>query len=207
MSAYLLDWLSLLGRWLHLVAGIAWIGSSFYSSGSISPRSTRRPCTGPARCGWRVVVSARRRFLQRAQVPCGARDTATYASLVLLGSLYHVPLGFFCCASLLRPAEVYLVDTTGGPVETRGHCHRIAFLIAVVDLRRPVPLAAGRNARTLAVVLTVLLSAAAWALCHLFSDAAPTWSSAQCWARSWWRMCFSSSFLVSASRASQTGGT
>ncbi|TLY77554.1 MAG: urate hydroxylase PuuD, partial [Gammaproteobacteria bacterium] len=30
MSAYLLDWLSLFGRWLHLVAGIAWIGSSFY---------------------------------------------------------------------------------------------------------------------------------------------------------------------------------
>ena len=30
MMAYLLDWLSLLGRWLHLVAGIAWIGSSFY---------------------------------------------------------------------------------------------------------------------------------------------------------------------------------
>src|SRR5581483_3511898 len=30
MTAYWLDWLSLLGRWLHLVAGIAWIGSSFY---------------------------------------------------------------------------------------------------------------------------------------------------------------------------------
>src|SRR5437016_4313426 len=30
MTAYVLDWLSLLGRWLHLVAGIAWIGSSFY---------------------------------------------------------------------------------------------------------------------------------------------------------------------------------
>src|SRR5207244_13641174 len=30
MTAYVLDWLSLLGRWLHLVAGIAWIGASFY---------------------------------------------------------------------------------------------------------------------------------------------------------------------------------
>src|SRR5215813_6917752 len=30
MTAYWIDWLSLLGRWLHLVAGIAWIGSSFY---------------------------------------------------------------------------------------------------------------------------------------------------------------------------------
>ena len=30
MEAYLLDWLSLLLRWLHLITGIAWIGASFY---------------------------------------------------------------------------------------------------------------------------------------------------------------------------------
>ena len=30
MEAYVVDWLNLLGRWLHFIAGIAWIGSSFY---------------------------------------------------------------------------------------------------------------------------------------------------------------------------------
>ena len=30
MEAYVLDWLNLLVRWLHLIAGIAWIGASFY---------------------------------------------------------------------------------------------------------------------------------------------------------------------------------
>ena len=30
MEAWLVDWLNLLGRWLHFIAGIAWIGSSFY---------------------------------------------------------------------------------------------------------------------------------------------------------------------------------
>src|SRR5436190_23781714 len=30
MEAYALDWLNLLVRWLHLIAGIAWIGASFY---------------------------------------------------------------------------------------------------------------------------------------------------------------------------------
>ena len=30
MEAYLVDWLNLLVRWLHLIAGIAWIGASFY---------------------------------------------------------------------------------------------------------------------------------------------------------------------------------
>jgi uncharacterized membrane protein len=30
MEAYVFDWLNLLVRWLHLIAGIAWIGASFY---------------------------------------------------------------------------------------------------------------------------------------------------------------------------------
>jgi uncharacterized membrane protein len=30
MEVYLLDWLNLLGRWIHLITGIAWIGTSFY---------------------------------------------------------------------------------------------------------------------------------------------------------------------------------
>ncbi|WP_036986161.1 urate hydroxylase PuuD [Pseudogulbenkiania sp. MAI-1] len=30
MAGYLLDWLALLLRWLHFVAGVAWIGASFY---------------------------------------------------------------------------------------------------------------------------------------------------------------------------------
>ena len=30
MSAFILDWLNLLIRWGHLIAGIAWIGTSFY---------------------------------------------------------------------------------------------------------------------------------------------------------------------------------
>jgi uncharacterized membrane protein len=30
METYLLDWANLLVRWLHLIAGVAWIGASFY---------------------------------------------------------------------------------------------------------------------------------------------------------------------------------
>ncbi|HEY1459935.1 MAG TPA: urate hydroxylase PuuD, partial [Casimicrobiaceae bacterium] len=30
MEAYASDWLQLLLRWVHLITGIAWIGSSFY---------------------------------------------------------------------------------------------------------------------------------------------------------------------------------
>ncbi len=30
MESYIFDWLNLLLRWLHVITGIAWIGSSFY---------------------------------------------------------------------------------------------------------------------------------------------------------------------------------
>ena len=30
MEGYVIEWLSLLGRWVHLITGIAWIGASFY---------------------------------------------------------------------------------------------------------------------------------------------------------------------------------
>ena len=30
MEAYIVEWLNLLGRWVHFITGIAWIGSSFY---------------------------------------------------------------------------------------------------------------------------------------------------------------------------------
>ena len=29
MEAYLSEWLSLLVRWFHVIAGVAWIGASF----------------------------------------------------------------------------------------------------------------------------------------------------------------------------------
>jgi len=30
VEAFILDWLSLLLRWLHVITAIAWIGASFY---------------------------------------------------------------------------------------------------------------------------------------------------------------------------------
>ena len=30
MESFIVEWLSLLGRWVHMITGIAWIGASFY---------------------------------------------------------------------------------------------------------------------------------------------------------------------------------
>ena len=44
MEAYLVDWLNLLVRWLHLVAGVAWIGASFHF---VMLDNSLSPPTGP----------------------------------------------------------------------------------------------------------------------------------------------------------------
>lgn len=45
MESYIVDWLSLLMRWLHMIAGIAWIGASFYfiwlDNHLVKPRDAR----------------------------------------------------------------------------------------------------------------------------------------------------------------------
>ena len=47
MTAFAFDWLNLLIRWAHLVAGIAWIGTSFYFIAldlfAAAPRTAPRP--------------------------------------------------------------------------------------------------------------------------------------------------------------------
>ena len=30
METYIIEWLSLIVRWLHVITGVAWIGASFY---------------------------------------------------------------------------------------------------------------------------------------------------------------------------------
>src|SRR6266576_1393339 len=58
MEAYLLDWLNLLVRWLHLTAGIAWIGTSFYYIALdyhlLPPRDPRAIEEGVAGEAWEI---------------------------------------------------------------------------------------------------------------------------------------------------------
>ena len=63
MEAVLTEWLSLVIRWLHVIAGIAWIGSSFYfihldlslKARAGRPRASRATpgrCTAAASITW-----------------------------------------------------------------------------------------------------------------------------------------------------------
>ena len=58
VDAYLVDWLDLLIRWLHVVAAIVWIGTSFYfvalDSHLLPPRKSRDSDEGVAGESWEI---------------------------------------------------------------------------------------------------------------------------------------------------------
>ena len=67
METVLTEWLSLIIRWLHVIAGMAWIGSSFYFIHldlSLKPRADR-----PQGVQRRRLAGPWRRLLSHGEVP------------------------------------------------------------------------------------------------------------------------------------------
>jgi uncharacterized membrane protein len=173
VSAYALEWLSLLGRWLHLVAGIAWIGSSFYFiwldnhlMAPTDPALARRGVAGEL---WAVhgggFYNAHKYRLAPQTLPPTLHWFYWEAYTTFLSGF------FLLCLLYYGQAEVYLIDSTVAALsKPAAVAIGVAFLVGgwlIYDGLCRSPL--GRSGRALAPVLTVLLSAAAWALCHLFS--------------------------------------
>ena len=170
MDAYLLEWLNLLVRWLHVVAGIAWIGSSFYfiwlDNSLEPPRSAGEP--GVAGEVWSVhgggFYHARRFKTAPAPLPQPLHwfkweAYTTWASGIFLTALIY-----------WYGAGVYLVDPAVmalSPGIAVGIA--IAFLAGgwiVYDLLCKSPL--GQDDRRLGVAVFALVSLLAWALCQVF---------------------------------------
>ena len=87
---YLRDLADLVLRLLHVVAGIAWIGASFYfirlDLGLAPPKE---PTGGRRR---RVLGRARRRLLPLAEVPGRAAEAARAPALVQVGGVHDLAL-------------------------------------------------------------------------------------------------------------------
>ena len=173
MSAYLLDWLSLFGRWLHLVAGIAWIGSSFYfiwlDNHLVPPADPAIAARGVAGELWAVhgggFYNSHKYRLAPPSLPPSLHWFYWEAYATFLSGL------FLLCLLYYVQAEVYLIDpAVAALAKPAAIALGVAFLPAgwlVYHGLCRSPLA--RNGRLLGAVLAILLSIAAWALCHLFS--------------------------------------
>ena len=173
MSAYLIEWLSLFGRWVHLITGIAWIGSSFYfvwlDNHLQAPRDFELTRKGVAGELWAVhgggFYNAQKYQTAPAKLPLTLHWFYWEAYSTFLSGI------FLLCLLYFGQAEVYLIDPAVAALsKPAAIVIAIAFLVAgwlVYDLLCRTALA--RRGLWLAAGVSALLSVAAWGLCQLFS--------------------------------------
>jgi uncharacterized membrane protein len=173
MATYLLDWLSLLLRWLHIIAGIAWIGASFYfvwlDNHLQPPRDAEGSDPGVAGELWAVHGGGFYRSQKYRLAPALLPPTLHW----FYWEAYTTWLSGFALLCLLYffRAEAYLIDPAVA-VLSKPMAIGIAggFIVGswlLYDGLCRSPL--GRNARALGTVLGLALAAEAWGLCQLFS--------------------------------------
>lgn len=173
MTAYLLDWCGLLVRWLHVIAGIAWIGSSFYFvwlDNSLEPLGEREP-SDPRVAGelWAVHGGGFYRARKYRVAPEVLPPTLHW----FYWEAYTTWLSGFallCLLYFLR-AEAYLIDPS---ILALSKPVAIAIAVAVIVgswlaydglCRSPL----GQKPRALAVSVAAVTAVGAWGLCQLFS--------------------------------------
>jgi uncharacterized membrane protein len=170
---YLLDWLGLLIRWLHLIAGIAWIGASFYfvwlDNHLLAP--SPREGVDPRVAGelWAVHGGGFYRSQKYRLAPAVLPPTLHW----FYWEAYTTWLSGFALLCLLYfyRAEAYLIDPAVAVLSKSAVISiAVSFLIAswlIYDGLCRSPL--GRHTRGLSAVLGLALAAEAWGLCQLFS--------------------------------------
>jgi len=173
MSGFLLEFLSLLGRWVHLITGIAWIGASFYfvwlDNHLLPPTDESLKSKGVGGELWAVHGGG----FYNSQKYRVAPPTLPASLHWFYWEAYSTFLsGFFLlCLLYYAQAEVYLIDprvaALSKPVAIAAS---LSFLVGgwlIYDALCRTALA--RRGAWLGLIIALLLGCAAYALCHLFS--------------------------------------
>jgi uncharacterized membrane protein len=170
---YLLDWAGLLVRWLHVIAGVAWIGASFYFvwlDNHLQPLADDEHAdSGVAGELWAVHGGGFYRSRKYRVAPPVLPPTLHW----FYWEAYTTWLSGFallCLLYFLR-AQAHLIDPAVLPMAKPE-----AVLVALVALiaswfvydglcRSPL----GRRPGALSITLAVSIAGLAWTLCHIFS--------------------------------------
>ena len=173
MNAFLIDFLSLLGRWVHLITGIAWIGASFYflwlDNHLTPPTDEFLLQKGVGGELWAVhgggFYNAQKYRLAPRKLPPSLHWFYWEAYSTFLSGF------FLLCLLYYAQADVYLIDP------------QVAVLSKTTAIASSLGLLAGgwlvydglcrspldRSGIALAAVIGALLCGAAYGLCHVFS--------------------------------------
>lgn len=172
MTPYLLDWMALLLRWLHVIAGIAWIGASFYfvwlDNHLQAPLDPQRTDPGVGGELWAVHGGGFYRSQKYRVAPEVLPPTLHW----FYWEAYTTWLSGFAllCVLYFWRADAYLIDPAVVPLaKPAAIAIALGFLGGswlIYDALCRSPLQ--RSARALAAVLAVLIGTLAWGLCQLF---------------------------------------
>lgn len=172
MEAYIVDWLNLLARWLHFIAGIAWIGSSFYfvwlDNHLETPRLPADEQKGVGGEVWSVhgggFYHAQKYRVAPHELPATLHWFKWEAYTTWLSGMFLLILVYW------YGAEVYLIDPAVAGLSKPAAVALAAAFIGggwlVYDLLCKTRI--GNNDGLLGVVLGVLVALLAWGLCQLF---------------------------------------
>ncbi len=173
MDAYVVDWLNLLVRWLHFIAGIAWIGSSFYFIWLDNHlRPPQANADGVAGEVWAVhgggFYNAQKYRLAPPELPEPLHWFKWEAYTTWLSGMALLAIVYW------YGANVYLIDPSVMALSAAAAVAIGVLSIVggwfVYDLLCRSPL--GNSETALSATLLVAVSLLAWGLCALFSGRA-----------------------------------
>jgi uncharacterized membrane protein len=173
MTAYLIDWASMLGRWVHLITGIAWIGASFYfvwlDNHLLPAAEEAAAAKGVSGELWAVHGGG---FYQAQKYRVAPQILPTTLHWFYWEAYSTFLSGFFLlCLLYYGQAEIYLIDpAVAALTKPAAIAIGLGFLVGgwLVYDALCKSLLAGMGV-LLGGVLAVLFCGAAIALCHLFS--------------------------------------
>ena len=173
MESYIVEWLGLLGRWLHFVAGVAWVGASFYfvwlDNHLQAPKENRDRDKGVAGELWAVHGGGFYHSQRYALTPPVLPETLHWfkweAYTTWLSGVFLLALIYW------YGAEVYLIDPRvadlGKPAAIGIGIASLVLGWVAYDLLCRSP--AGNNEKLLAACVFAFSAATAWGLCQVFS--------------------------------------
>lgn len=173
MEGYILEWLNLLGRWVHMITGIAWIGASFYfvwlDNHLQTPADPHDQKNGVGGELWAVHGGG---FYNARKYTNGVPAMPTKLHWFKWEAYTTLITGVFLMALLYwYQAEIYLIDpgvlALSKPVAIGlGVFTMVGGWFGYDALCRS---SLGQRENLMAAILIVSLTIIAWGLCQLFS--------------------------------------